>query len=133
MNKENESVNNIDLTQGFNCPIPITDYDTIQLAHGSGGRMMGELIDKMIVETVKNDVLIKMEDHATLNLETGKVVFTTDSFVVDPIFFPAGNIGELAVNGTVNDLCMSGAIPKYLSVGFILEEGFPLEVKLAEE
>lgn len=127
MTDNNKKSQPIDLSQGFTCPLPITDYDTVQLAHGSGGRMMGELIDKMIIDTFKNDVLIKMEDQATLPINTSNVVFTTDSFVVDPIFFPGGNIGELAVNGTVNDLCMNGAIPKYISVAFILEEGLPLE------
>ena len=117
----------IDLSNGFSCPMPITDYDTVQMAHGSGGRLMGELIDKMFVKTFGNEILDKMEDQALLEVENGKIVFTTDSFVVDPIFFPGGNIGELAVNGTVNDLCMSGAKPLYLSVGFILEEGLPLD------
>ncbi len=116
----------IDLSQGFSCPLPITEHDTVQLAHGSGGRMMAELIDKMIVETFKNDILIKMEDQASLSVDSNNIVFTTDSFVVDPIFFPGGNIGELAVNGTVNDICMNGAIPKYISVSFILEEGLSL-------
>ncbi len=116
----------IDVSQGFTCPLPITDYDTIQLSHGSGGRMMSDLIDKMIVEVFKNDVLDKMEDQATLKLGTNEITFTTDTFVVDPIFFPGGDIGELAVNGTVNDLCMNGAIPKYLSVAFVLEEGLPI-------
>lgn len=125
MAKNNET-NKIDLSGGFTCPLPITDYDTIQLAHGSGGRMMAELIDKMIVEIFKNDILDKMEDQATLQIESTRITFTTDSFVVDPIFFPGGNIGELAVNGTVNDLCMNGAVPKYISVSLILEEGLPL-------
>lgn len=117
----------INLSRGFSCPLPITDYDTIQLAHGSGGRMMAELLDKMIIAVFKNDHLEKMEDQATLTINSSQVTFTTDTFVVDPIFFPGGNIGELAVNGTVNDLCMNGAVPKYISVAFILEEGFPLD------
>ena len=117
----------MDLSQGFSCPLPITDYETIQLAHGSGGRMMAELLDKMILSVFKNDHLDKMEDQATLNIASSKISFTTDTFVVDPIFFPGGNIGELAVNGTVNDLCMNGSVPKFISVAFVLEEGFPLE------
>ena len=126
MTVNNKRTNKIDISKGFTCPLPITDYDTIQLAHGSGGRMMTELIDKMIIEIFKNDVLDKMEDQATLKIDTDKITFTTDSFVVDPIFFPGGDIGELAVNGTINDLCMNGAIPKYISVALVLEEGLPL-------
>lgn len=117
----------IDLSKGFSCPLPKTDYDTIQMAHGSGGKAMGELIDKIFINCFGNEVLYKMEDQATLELPGTRIVFTTDSFVVDPIFFPGGNIGELAVNGTVNDLCMSGAKPLYLSSAFILEEGLPIK------
>ncbi len=124
MKEENEGIN---LSAGFNCPLPLTNYDTIQLGHGSGGRMMGELIDKIFISTFGNDVLNRMEDQATLNAGGGKIVFTTDSFVIDPIFFQGGNIGELAVNGTVNDLSMSGAKPLWLSAAFIIEEGFPIE------
>lgn len=126
MTENKKKSNPIDVSNGFTCPLPITDYDTIQLAHGSGGRMMAELIDKMIIEIFKNDVLDKMEDQATLQLDSNKIAFTTDSFVVDPIFFPGGDIGELAVNGTVNDLCMNGATPKYISIALVLEEGLPL-------
>ncbi len=119
--------NKIDLSKGFNCPLPITNYDNIQLAHGSGGRLMAELIDKVFISTFKNDTLVKMEDQATLEVGGNKIVFTTDSFVVDPIFFPGGNIGHLAINGTVNDLSMNGAKPVWLSAAFIIEEGFPIE------
>ena len=118
---------NYDLSKGFNCPLPITNYKTIQLAHGSGGRLMSELIDKVFISTFKNGILEKMEDQATLNVGENKIVFTTDSFVVDPIFFPGGNIGHLAVNGTVNDLSMNGAKPVWLSASFIIEEGFPID------
>lgn len=118
---------NIDLSQGFNCPLPISNYETVQLAHGSGGRLMAELIDKVFINTFKNETLEKMEDQATLTVGKQNIVFTTDSFVVDPIFFPGGNIGELAVNGTVNDICMNGAVPKWLSASFIIEEGLPIE------
>ncbi|NOX16679.1 MAG: hydrogenase expression/formation protein HypE [Chlorobi bacterium] len=122
MKEENE----LNLANGFNCPLPITNYDTVQLAHGSGGKLMGELIDKIFISTFNNKILNKMEDQATLNVGENKIVFTTDSFVVDPIFFNGGNIGELAVNGTVNDICMNGAKPLWLSAGFIIEEGFPI-------
>ena len=117
----------LNLKNGFNCPLPLTNYDTVQLAHGSGGKLMSELIDKIFISTFNNKILNKMEDQATLEIGKNKIVFTTDSFVVDPIFFPGGDIGELAVNGTVNDLCMCGAKPTWLSAGFIIEEGFPIE------
>lgn len=119
--------NNIDMLNGFNCPLPITNYDTIQMSHGAGGRMMNELIQNVFINTFKNDTLIKMEDQATLNVNNSKITFTTDSFVVDPIFFKGGNIGTLAINGTVNDLSMNGAKPLWLSAAFIIEEGFPIE------
>ncbi|MGH9843059.1 MAG: hydrogenase expression/formation protein HypE [Blastocatellia bacterium] len=101
----------------------------ITLAHGSGGKAMHELIEGLFLEYLRNPLLEKMEDQAVFEI-TGpspRLAFTTDSYVVDPIFFPGGDIGELAVNGTVNDLAMSGARPLYLSAGFILEEGFPVE------
>jgi len=123
-NKNNES-NKIPL--GFSCPLPIMEHDTVQLAHGAGGRLMSDLINKMFIELFDNEILNKMEDQATLKDLEGDLVFTTDSFVVDPIFFPGGDIGELAVNGTVNDLCMNGAEPLYLSCGFIIEEGLKIE------
>jgi hydrogenase expression/formation protein HypE len=120
----NNGKDKVNLSAGFNCPLPITDYDTVQLAHGSGGKMMSDLIDKMFVGTFDNPTLSKMEDQANLNIGNQKLSFTTDTFVVDPLFFPGGNIGELAVNGTVNDICMNGAAPLYLSAAFIIEEGF---------
>lgn len=110
----------------------------ITLAHGSGGKAMHELVEGLFVEYLRNPLLEMMEDQAVFEVggdggaESGqsasrvKMAFTTDSYVVDPIFFPGGDIGRLAVNGTVNDLAMSGARPLYLSAGFILEEGFPI-------
>jgi len=115
------------ILSSFSCPLPIMDYDTIQLAHGAGGKLSNELIDKVFLRCFKNATLEKMEDQAILNKPQGRLAFTTDTFVVSPIFFPGGNIGELAVNGTINDICMSGARPEYLSVAFILEEGLPIE------
>ena len=103
------------------------DYDTIQLAHGAGGKLSAELIDKVFMPCFGNHILDRMEDQALLERPAGRLAFTTDSFVVSPVFFPGGNIGELAINGTVNDICMNGATPLYLSVGFILEEGLPIE------
>ncbi len=112
---------------GFSCPLPKLDYRTVQLAHGSGGKLSAELIEKVFLPCFGNDTLNKLEDQAVFAWDGGRIAFTTDSFVVSPIFFPGGNIGELAINGTVNDLAMSGARPLYLSVGFIIEEGLSIE------
>jgi hydrogenase expression/formation protein HypE len=104
--------------------------EQITLAHGSGGRAMHELVEGLFLEYLRNPLLEALEDQAVFELAggpgTSRLAFTTDSYVVTPIFFPGGDIGRLAVNGTVNDLCVSGARPLYLSVGFILEEGFPI-------
>ena len=108
------------------CPMPKLDFDIITLGHGSGGILTNRLLDSGVFDVLKNDILDKRHDGAILNLK-GKTAFTTDSFVISPVFFPGGNIGELAVNGTVNDLAMCGAIPQYLSLSFIIEEG--LEMK----
>jgi hydrogenase expression/formation protein HypE len=109
------------------CPLPITKQDTVQLSHGSGGRMMNDLISKLFVWAFDNPLLAQKEDQAVLDINGQRLAFSTDSFVVDPLFFPGGDIGELAVNGTVNDVSMSGARPLFLSAGFIIEEGFPLD------
>ena len=108
------------------CPMPMLDFDVITLGHGSGGLLTRKLLESGVFEILNNPFLNEKHDGAFLNL-TGNCAFTTDSFVVSPIFFPGGNIGELAVNGTVNDLAMCGAIPKYLSLSFILEEGLRME------
>ncbi|MGC2238592.1 MAG: hydrogenase expression/formation protein HypE [Pyrinomonadaceae bacterium] len=101
----------------------------ITLAHGSGGRAMHDLVEGLFLEYFKNPLLEKLEDQAVFEIPNGakRLAFTTDSYVVDPIFFPGGDIGCLAIHGTVNDLAMSGARPLYLSAGFIIEEGFPIE------
>jgi len=99
--------------------------DRILLAHGSGGRLSHELIRRHLVKNFSNPVLNKLDDSAVFDLH-GRIAFTTDSYVVSPIFFPGGDIGKLAVCGTVNDLSMSGAVPMYLALSLILEEGFPL-------
>src|SRR3989339_1557216 len=99
--------------------------EKILLAHGSGGRLSHDLIRKQLVKTFSNPVLNKLDDSAVFELH-GRIAFTTDSYVVSPIFFPGGDIGKLAVCGTVNDLSMSGAVPMYLALSLILEEGFPL-------
>ena len=115
------------ISEGFGlCPLPITQHDTIQLSHGSGGRMMNDLIGKLFRWAFANPQLDKLDDQAVVEINGVKLAMSTDSFVVDPIFFPGGDIGELAVNGTVNDVCMSGARPLFLSAAFVLEEGFSL-------
>ncbi|MEM9835821.1 MAG: hydrogenase expression/formation protein HypE [Bacteroidota bacterium] len=104
------------------CPLPQLDFDTITLAHGSGGKLTNKLLDSGVFSLLSNERLDKRHDGAVFQL-SGPLAFSTDSFVISPVFFPGGNIGELAVNGTVNDLAMCGAIPKYLSLSFIIEEG----------
>ncbi len=108
------------------CPLPIREHDTVQLSHGSGGRMTNDLIRDLFVWAFDNPLLRRQDDQAILDQLDGRLAFSTDSFVVDPIFFPGGDIGDLAVNGTVNDVAMSGATPLYLSAGFVIEEGLPL-------
>ncbi|MGW3613611.1 MULTISPECIES: hydrogenase expression/formation protein HypE [unclassified Micromonospora] len=98
----------------------------ITLAHGAGGKATHSLVEGLFVEAFRNPTLEALEDAAVLSVGTGRLAFTTDSYVVSPLFFPGGDIGDLAVNGTVNDLAVSGARPLYLSAGFILEEGFPV-------
>ena len=111
-----------DDTLAFGCPVPATRNDTVQLAHGGGGRAMARLIDEIIRPTLDDAELDRRHDGAVLNV-AGPIAFTTDSYVVQPLVFPGGDIGSLAVNGTVNDLAMCGARPSWLSVGLILEAG----------
>jgi hydrogenase expression/formation protein HypE len=109
------------------CPIPISDYREIVLAHGSGGKLSQQLIQKIVVPQFRNELLEPLHDGAVFSVNGARLAFSTDSFVVSPIFFPGGDIGKLAVYGTVNDLSMCGARPLYLSAGFILEEGTSME------
>lgn len=109
------------------CPIPISDYPTVLLAHGGGGRLMQQLIQRMFVGQFDNATLDAQHDSSVLSVGDARLAFTTDSYVVRPLFFPGGDIGSLAVHGTVNDLAMSGARPRWISAGFILEEGLPME------
>ncbi len=109
------------------CPIPITERKKIVLGHGSGGRLTAQLIHDVFLPAFDNEILRRMDDQAVLQVGATRIAFTTDSFVVTPLFFPGGDIGKLAVNGTVNDLAMSGAKPLYLSTSFIIEEGFEIE------
>ena len=111
----------------LSCPLPLTDRKTIVLGHGSGGRLSAQLMRDLFLPAFDNEILRKMDDQAVLTAGSERIAFTTDSFVVTPLFFPGGDIGQLAVNGTVNDLAMSGAQPLFLSAAFILEEGFAIE------
>lgn len=108
------------------CPIPFSDYPVVTLAHGGGGSIMRRLIRNMFAATFGQANVQTSLDAALLEIPSHRIAFTTDSFVVKPLFFPGGDIGSLAVNGTVNDLAMSGAQAKYLSCSMILEEGFPM-------
>jgi hydrogenase expression/formation protein HypE len=124
------------------CPTTRNDYERVLLGHGSGGKLSADLIRRVFLSQLGNDVLSALEDSATLTIDSqspamgdnqpadrrfSRIAFTTDSFVVKPLFFPGGDIGKLAVHGTVNDLAVSGATPLYLSAAFILEEGFEIE------
>ena len=109
-----------------NCPLPFTDSDCVLLAHGGGGRLTHELISGIFYPAFRNPLLEQDHDGCVFPVEARRMACSTDSFVVDPIFFPGGDIGDLAVNGTVNDLACCGARPLYLTAGFILEEGLPL-------
>jgi hydrogenase expression/formation protein HypE len=115
------------LDSGLSCPIPITRYPNVLLAHGGGGTLMHQLIEQMFVPAFKSSFQQMRHDGAVFNLNGAKLAFTTDSFIVHPLFFPGGDIGSLAVYGTVNDLAMCGARPLFLSAGFIIEEGLPME------
>lgn len=109
------------------CPIPFDRYPVVTLAHGGGGRLMHDLINDLFLSAFDNSLLHEGHDGAVFSPETAKCAFTTDSYVVSPLFFPGGDIGKLAIYGTVNDLSMCGARPRYLSLGVILEEGFSME------
>lgn len=108
------------------CPMPKFDFDMITMGHGSGGLLTHQLLKSGVFDVFSNELLDQQHDGASFELN-GKVAFSTDSYVITPIFFPGGNIGELSVNGTVNDLAMCGAIPKYLSLSFIIEEGLSMQ------
>ena len=115
-----------DETPEFYCPMPIDQYPNVMLAHGGGGKLTHQLIEELFLPLFSNTWLASRHDGAVLDWGARKLAFTTDSYVVRPLFFPGGDIGTLAVNGTVNDLAVCGAQPLYLSAGFILEEGFPM-------
>jgi hydrogenase expression/formation protein HypE len=108
------------------CPLPIGRYDHVVLGHGSGGRLSADLLHHVFLPAMGNDLLRRLEDQATVPFGSARLAFTTDAFVVRPPFFPGGDIGKLAVCGTVNDLAVGGATPLFLSAAFILEEGLPM-------
>ncbi|HEY6487900.1 MAG TPA: hydrogenase expression/formation protein HypE [Terracidiphilus sp.] len=110
----------------WSCPLPLRDYPTIVMGHGGGGKLGNELVEFLFLPAFRNPALENLGDAAVFELGSGKLAMSTDSFVVQPLFFPGGSIGALAVNGTVNDLAVSGAEPRFLSASFILEEGFLL-------
>jgi len=111
----------------LSCPIPKSEYDKVLIAHGGGGTLTHQLISKIFLNQFGNEYLNQLHDGAIFEINGSKFAFTTDSYVVKPIFFPGGNIGELAINGTVNDLAVCCAKPLFISTGFIIEEGFEIE------
>lgn len=113
--------------QALTCPIPFNDYKNVLLAHGGGGRLSQQLVQKMFVPQFQNEYLGQLHDGAMVDIQGVRLAFSTDSYVIHPIFFPGGTIGSLAVNGTVNDLAMCGARPMYLSAAFIVEEGLAMD------
>jgi len=115
-----------DLAAGLACPLPIDDDVVVQMAHGGGGRKMAQLIERVFLPAFRSDTLSQLGDGAVLTVGHERLAFTTDTFVVQPPFFPGGDIGSLAVHGTANDLAMCGAEPIGFSVGLVLEEGFPM-------
>jgi len=116
-------------TSDFNtsCPTPISQYPHVLMAHGGGGRLMHQLLENVFGKAFSNPILDTQHDSAQFTVPPGKLAMTTDSYVVRPLFFPGGDIGSMAIHGTVNDLAMSGARPLYLSCAFIIEEGLPME------
>ncbi len=112
---------------GLQCPIPLSEYPQVTLAHGGGGRLTHALIERMFLAAFRNPALEPLHDGAVLEVPQGRIALSTDSYVVSPLFFPGGDIGSLAVHGTVNDLAMCGASPLALTAGFVLEEGLPMD------
>ena len=112
----------------ISCPAPVTARDHVSLGHGSGGKLSAELMRDVFLPAFGNATLDRLEDQAVFAVTNGRMAFTTDSFVVKPLFFPGGDIGSLAVHGTINDLAMGGAKPLFLSTAFIIEEGLSMEM-----
>ena len=118
----------VSLPGGATCPVPLTATDRVQLGHGSGGQMSAALIRDRFLPLLDNPVLRQLGDAGVVAVHGGDIAISTDTFVVSPLEFPGGNIGSLAVHGTLNDLAMMGAQPRFISSGFVLEEGLPFEV-----
>src|ERR1017187_2491973 len=110
------------------CPVPLVTTDKILLGHGSGGKLSGDLVESIFLPAFRNPVLARLDDQGVVTINGAKLAVTTDSFVVKPLFFRGGDIGSLAVHGTVNDLAMGGAQPLYLTGAFILEEGLSIDL-----
>ncbi len=117
----------VEINFELSCPAPLPAKDTVLLGHGSGGKLSAELVRDVFLHTLKNPVLARLDDQAIVNVNGQRLAISTDSFVVKPLFFPGGDIGSLAVHGTVNDLAMGGATPLFLSAAFIIEEGFSMD------
>jgi hydrogenase expression/formation protein HypE len=113
--------------EGLSCPVPLRLKDTVLLGHGSGGKLSAELVREIFLPALGNPILSRLDDQAIVRVNGQRLAFTTDSFVVKPLFFPGGDIGSLAVHGTINDLAMGGAEPLFLSAAFIIEEGLPMD------
>jgi hydrogenase expression/formation protein HypE len=116
------------IAEGISCPAPHAELERVQLGHGSGGKMSAALLRDRFLPHFANDTLARLGDAAVLPVHGGHIAFSTDTFVVRPLEFPGGNIGSLAVHGTLNDLAMMGAEPRWLAAGFILEEGLPFDI-----
>ncbi len=112
----------------LSCPTPSSATATVEISHGGGGSMTARLIDEVFAPGFRNPILDRMHDAAVLPDPSARLAFSTDTFVVNPLFFPGGNIGDLAINGTANDLLCAGATPRYFSVGFVIEEGMPIDL-----
>jgi hydrogenase expression/formation protein HypE len=125
--REQEDAPAVPSLDALSCPLPLPAGKTILLGHGSGGRLSGDLVRQLFLPAFRSPALARLDDQAIVRINGVRLAFTTDSFVVKPLFFPGGSIGSLAVHGTVNDLAMGGAQPLFLSVAFILEEGLPME------
>ena len=118
----------VSLTTGLSCPAPVAEGERVQLGHGSGGKMSAALLANRFLPRLRNPILESLGDAAVIPVDAGALAVSTDTFVVHPLEFPGGNIGSLAVHGTLNDVAMAGARPRWLSVGFVLEEGLPFDV-----
>ncbi|MCA9149792.1 MAG: hydrogenase expression/formation protein HypE [Planctomycetales bacterium] len=126
MNRHQSDERVLPSTVTWSCPTPLVNSDRVLIGHGGGGKLTADLISRIFLPHFKNAHLDRLCDAATVAAGSAQVALATDAFVVRPLFFPGGNIGDLAVNGTVNDLAMSGAVPRYLTASFVLEEGLLL-------